>query len=81
LSIPPAAVATASTADPATLADIYQAVRAQTEMLAAPLSPEDQVVQSMPDTSPTKWHRAHVTWFFETFLLSPHLDGYEADVT
>lgn len=56
--------------DPHTLADRYTQVRAYTEKLAAPLSPEDQTVQSMPDTSPTKWHRAHVTWFFETFVLS-----------
>ncbi len=48
----------------------YDAVRSYTEQLAAPLSPEDQTVQSMPDTSPTKWHRAHVTWFFETFVLA-----------
>lgn len=48
----------------------YDDVRAHTERLAAPLSPEDQTVQSMPDVSPTKWHRAHVTWFFETFLLA-----------
>lgn len=47
-------------------------MRAYTEQLAAPLSPEDQTVQSMPDVSPTKWHRAHVTWFFETFVLAEH---------
>jgi dimethylhistidine N-methyltransferase len=54
----------------------YRAVRAATEALAAPLSPEDQTVQSMPDVSPTKWHRAHVTWFFEQFVLMPHQRGY-----
>jgi ergothioneine biosynthesis protein EgtB len=54
----------------------YRRVRALTEALASPLSPEDQVVQSMPDASPTKWHRAHTTWFFETFVLAPELDGY-----
>ncbi|NYG57170.1 ergothioneine biosynthesis protein EgtB [Nocardioides daedukensis] len=48
----------------------YDQVRAHTERLAAPLTPEDQTVQSMPDVSPTKWHRAHVTWFFETFVLA-----------
>jgi ergothioneine biosynthesis protein EgtB len=55
----------------------YRAVRAETERRAAFLSPEDQVVQSMPDASPTKWHRAHVTWFFEQFLLRPHAPDYE----
>ncbi len=58
------------------LLERYPAVRAETERLAAPLSAEDQQVQSMPDASPTKWHRAHTTWFFETFLLTPHLTGY-----
>ncbi len=54
----------------------YDDVRALTELLAAPLSPEDQVVQSMPDVSPTKWHRGHTTWFFETFILETRLPGY-----
>ncbi len=54
----------------------FDEVRAHTESLAAPLSPEDQTVQSMADVSPTKWHRAHVTWFFETFVLAPHEQAF-----
>jgi len=64
------------------LAEQYRNVRAHTEALASKLGAEDQVVQSMPDTSPTKWHRAHVTWFFETFLLKPFHSTYvELDPT
>jgi ergothioneine biosynthesis protein EgtB len=58
-----------STSTQTTLAARYQAVRDFTERIAAPLSPEDCLVQSMPDTSPTRWHMAHTTWFFETFIL------------
>ncbi len=56
--------------------DAYRSVRAETERRAAPLSPEDQAIQSMPDASPTKWHRAHTTWFFEQFILAPHIENY-----
>jgi ergothioneine biosynthesis protein EgtB len=56
--------------------DTFRIVRGETEARAARLSAEDQIVQSMADASPTKWHRAHVTWFFETFLLVPHVVGY-----
>ena len=58
------------------LAQAYQTVRTETERRAARLSAEDQQIQSMPDASPTKWHRAHTTWFFEQFLLSEHCPGY-----
>jgi len=60
----------------APLQDRYASVRSLTETLAEPLSPEDQCIQSMPIVSPTKWHRAHTSWFFETFLLAPQLADY-----
>ena len=56
--------------------DRFGAVRAASEALAVNLTPEDQAIQSMPDVSPTKWHLAHTTWFFETFILTPLDPGY-----
>jgi ergothioneine biosynthesis protein EgtB len=54
------------------LAARYRSVRHATEALCEPLTTEDYVIQSMPDASPAKWHLAHTTWFFETFVLTPH---------
>ncbi|MEO1040399.1 MAG: ergothioneine biosynthesis protein EgtB [Pseudomonadota bacterium] len=59
------------------LKDRFCAVRGRSEAFAAPLSAEDMTVQSMCDASPTKWHLAHTTWFWETFLLAPCAPGYQ----
>jgi ergothioneine biosynthesis protein EgtB len=67
------AASPADTAPPAR----YATVRALTESLCRSLGPEDMVLQSMPDASPAKWHLAHTSWFFETFLLTPHQPGYK----
>jgi ergothioneine biosynthesis protein EgtB len=56
----------------------YDAVRGWSEQFARPLEPEDCVVQSMPDVSPTKWHLAHTSWFFETFVLKPNVADYQS---
>jgi ergothioneine biosynthesis protein EgtB len=66
-SLPPAALASVAS---------YRAVRDATLALTAPLAVEDQVVQVMAETSPTKWHLAHTTWFFERFCLREHATGY-----
>ena len=55
----------------------FRAVRAQSQALCAPLLPEDTVVQPMLDVSPPKWHLAHTTWFWETFLLKEYAPGYQ----
>ena len=59
-----------------TLESKYKAVRSMTRSLVATLSAEDQMVQSCPEASPVKWHQAHTTWFFETFVLRPFLADY-----
>ena len=81
-SVPPSAAQAAlgkeaTEAGSAAWVEAFRRVRAETEKRAAHLSVEDQIVQSMADASPTKWHRAHVTWFFEQFLLVPNDPAYK----
>jgi ergothioneine biosynthesis protein EgtB len=74
---PHAPGAAAIAVDRRALVERFRAVRRDSDSIARPLAPEDMVVQSMPDASPTKWHLAHTTWFFETFVLEPHERGFE----
>jgi ergothioneine biosynthesis protein EgtB len=60
--------------------DRFHQIRKFTNAVCAGLEPEDCVVQSMPDVSPTKWHIAHTTWFFETFVLKKFVPGYRAEI-
>src|ERR1700735_2883094 len=69
--------ATATTETTARLFEEFSRVRRQSEQLCIPLSPEDMMVQSCAEASPVKWHLAHTTWFFETFLLREFLAGYK----
>jgi dimethylhistidine N-methyltransferase len=72
----PAAPARDAPAQTTPALDRYQRLRRATEALTRSLTPEDMAAQSMADASPTKWHLAHTTWFFETFMLVPNLAGY-----
>lgn len=67
----------ARASSPIALVDVYSQVRQLSEAICQPLAIEDYGIQTMPDVSPPKWHLAHTTWFFETFLLVPNLPGYE----
>lgn len=58
------------------LTHLFQTIRKHSENICKPLQVEDYVVQIVPFASPAKWHLAHITWFFETFILKNHFDNY-----
>jgi ergothioneine biosynthesis protein EgtB len=73
----PSSTTAESGKDSCSLTSLYETVRRASEGLCAPLATDDYQLQSMPDASPVKWHLAHTTWFFETFLLRPHLPDHQ----
>src|SRR5579863_157881 len=76
-AIEPAGCSVGSDALDTAIRSKYKAVRSATNAMAASFSAEDQMVQSCPEASPMKWHQAHTTWFFETFVLRPFLADYQ----
>src|ERR1700758_5884206 len=74
--IDPAPPSISANAPPPDLTEQFCNVRQQTEALCAPLTPEDMMVQSCPEASPAKWHLAHTSWFFESFILREYAQGY-----
>ncbi len=76
VTAPPAMRPTLATVKGDALAEHYRSVRRLTEHLCGPLAPDDFIIQSMPDASPVKWHLAHTTWFFETFVLGRSIPSY-----
>lgn len=70
-------VSTESVSSAQAMLEHYRRVRQLSETLCAPLSPEDCAIQSMPDVSPSKWHLAHTTWFFEQFILAEYQKAYQ----
>ena len=75
--MPGASVQKSASLSVETLTGDFSRVRNASREITAPFSPEDQMLQSMPDASPAKWHLAHTTWFFETFILLPNVAGYK----
>ena len=75
-TLPQPDVSAAPAASGAGLADAYRRVRGDSVRFTQPLRPEDMVIQTMDNVSPTKWHLAHTTWFFERFILGEFVPGY-----
>ena len=73
----PQASDTVTSRDVASLTDLYHFTRRYSESICEPLTAEDYGLQATASTSPAKWHLAHTSWFFETFILKPHCPGYQ----